>query len=189
MKFTLVAALAAVAAAPAFAYQAKGFNSTISRADDSGSCKFGSGAILSACGGCAQAITDCVKDTEKGGFCLKQIKDFADECGGCAVDILECLHLELSTTMKFTLVAALAAIAAAPAFAYQAKGFNSTISRADDPLACKFGSGKILDACGTCAKTIVDCVNESNKTGNCLSEIKGFAEGCGGCAVDLLECL
>ena len=90
--------------------------------------------------------------------------------------------------MKFAFVATLAAIAAAPAFAFEAKGFNSTVSRAD-PLECKIGSGKILDACGDCAKTIYDCVQDGKKNGNCIKEIKGFAEGCGGCAVDILECL
>ena len=94
MKFAFVAALAAIAAAPAFAYEAKGYNSTISRADDPLSCKFGSGKILDACGGCAQTITDCVKHAQgglDGKYCLKHISDFATECGGCAVDLLECL--------------------------------------------------------------------------------------------------
>ena len=93
--------------------------------------------------------------------------------------------------MKFAFVAALAAIAAAPAFAYEAKGYNSTISRADDPLSCKFGSGKILDACGSCAENIYSCVKHSQwlDGDHCLKQIKDFATECGGCAVDLLECL
>ena len=90
--------------------------------------------------------------------------------------------------MKFAFVATLAAIAAAPAFAFEAKGFNSTVSRAS-PLDCKFGSGKILGACADCAKTIVDCVHDGKNNNTCVKEIKGFAAGCGGCAVDLLECL
>ena len=90
--------------------------------------------------------------------------------------------------MKFAFIAALAAIAAAPAFAYEAKGYNSTISRADDPLSCKFGSGKILDACGTCAQAITDCAVNAEET-YCLKDIKDMAIGCGGCAVDILQCL
>ena len=90
--------------------------------------------------------------------------------------------------MKFAFVATLAAIAAAPAFAFEAKGLNSTVSRAD-PLECKFGSGKILGACGDCATNIYNCVQNATGGGHCGDQIKKFFTECGGCAVDILECL
>ena len=90
--------------------------------------------------------------------------------------------------MKFAFAATLAAIAAAPAFAFEAKGINSTVSRADS-MQCKFGSGKILDACGSCATNIYKCVEDATWGGHCGDEIKKFFTECGGCAVDILECL
>ena len=53
---------------------------------------------------------------------------------------------------------------------------------------CKLGSGKILDACGTCAQAITDCAVNAEET-YCLKDIKDMAIGCGGCAVDILQCL
>ena len=53
---------------------------------------------------------------------------------------------------------------------------------------CQLGSGKILGACGDCAQAIVDCAVNAEKS-FCVNDISGFASGCGGCAVDILQCL
>jgi hypothetical protein len=68
------------------------------------------------------------------------------------------------------------------------KGYTADAKGA---LDCKFGSGDILKKCGTCAQSITECATSNpNKTEKvCVSEIASFAGDCGGCAVDILECL
>lgn len=67
------------------------------------------------------------------------------------------------------------------------KGYTASID-ADD-TKCKFGSGDIAAACGTCAKSIAECATAPNKVKTCINDISSFAKDCGGCAVDILECL
>jgi len=88
----------------------------------------------------------------------------------------------------FVVLAAAAATLVAASDRVSVKGYTS------DPkgdLDCKFGSGDILKKCGTCAKSITECATSNpNKTEQvCVSDIASFAGDCGGCAVDILECL
>ena len=90
--------------------------------------------------------------------------------------------------MKFTAVTL--AVASLAATVVAENKYNHTNAGVHNKTSdCKIGSGKILGACADCAKTIVDCVHDGKNNKTCVKEIKGFAAGCGGCAVDLLECL
>jgi len=93
------------------------------------------------------------------------------------------------TKMYFKNLFALAIAAAGFAAALNVKGYESSIKAS--PLDCKFGSGSILGKCGKCAQAITECASSSpNKTKEiCIKEIGGFAEDCGGCSVNILECL
>ena len=87
------------------------------------------------------------------------------------------------------------AVAAIAASAVVASGDRVSVKgyTADSKLDidCKFGSGDILKKCGTCAKSITECATSNpNKTEQvCVSDIASFAGDCGGCAVNILECL
>ncbi|WFD20566.1 hypothetical protein MCAP1_002815 [Malassezia caprae] len=85
--------------------------------------------------------------------------------------------------------AAALATAVAASDRVSVKGYTANIKDVD--FSCKFGSGDILKACGKCAETIAGCATASplNKTAICVKDIASFAGDCGGCAVDLLECL
>lgn len=87
------------------------------------------------------------------------------------------------------LIAALAAVVVADE-RVSVKGY--TANNKDSALSCKFGSGDILKACGKCAESITECAtapNASAATSICVKDIASFASDCGGCAVDILECL
>lgn len=89
--------------------------------------------------------------------------------------------------MKFTAASVVVASLAATVFAENK--YNHTNGGVQNKIwDCKFGSGKILDACGTCAQAIVDCSKNANET-HCYKNIKDFTAGCGGCAEDILQCL
>ncbi|WFD31137.1 hypothetical protein MSPP1_002171 [Malassezia sp. CBS 17886] len=91
---------------------------------------------------------------------------------------------------KILVLAATAASVAVAASTNQlsVKGYTADVSNKD--TGCKFGSGDILKACGKCAKSITECATSGlNATSVCVEEINSFAEDCGGCAVDILECL
>ena len=96
----------------------------------------------------------------------------------------------LITMFKSFLVLAAAAAASLVAASdrVSVKGYTAD---AKGSLDCKFGSGDILKKCGTCAQSITECATSNpNKTEEiCVSEIASFAGDCGGCAVDILECL
>lgn len=95
-----------------------------------------------------------------------------------------------STLITMYKALVLAAAFASVAFAkVSVKGYEANIKAGD--LSCKFGSGDILSACGNCAKSITECATSNpNKTKEvCISHISSFAKDCGGCAVDILECL
>ena len=87
---------------------------------------------------------------------------------------------------------AVAAIAASAVVAsgdrVSVKGYTAD-SKLD--LDCKFGSGDILARCGTCAQSITECAssNPNNTAAVCVKHIASFAKDCGGCAVNILECL
>ncbi|KAL4399115.1 hypothetical protein ACI68E_004515 [Malassezia pachydermatis] len=86
-------------------------------------------------------------------------------------------------------VAALAAVVVADD-RVSVKGYTANVKASD--MSCKFGSGDILKACGNCAKSIAECAtapNASAATTVCIKDISSFANDCGGCAVDILECL
>ena len=81
----------------------------------------------------------------------------------------------------FVVLAAAAASLVAASDRVSVKGYTADSKGA---LDCKFGSGDILKKCGTCA------TSNPNKTEQvCVSDIASFAGDCGGCAVDILECL
>ena len=88
----------------------------------------------------------------------------------------------------FVVLAAAAATLVAASDRVSVKGYTSD-SKGD--LDCKFGSGEIMKKCGACAKSITECATSNpNKTEQvCVSDIASFAGDCGGCAVDILECL
>lgn len=88
----------------------------------------------------------------------------------------------------FIVLAATAASIVAASDRVSVKGYTADSKGA---LDCKFGSGDILKKCGTCAKSITECASSNpNKTEQvCVSDIASFAADCGGCAVDILECL
>ena len=89
--------------------------------------------------------------------------------------------------MKITAVTLAVASLAATVFAENK--YNQTNGGVSNKTSeCKLGSGKILDACGTCAQAITDCAVNAEET-YCLKDIKDMAIGCGGCAVDILQCL
>ncbi|WFD27784.1 hypothetical protein MNAN1_002789 [Malassezia nana] len=89
-------------------------------------------------------------------------------------------------SIVFFAAALATAVAADPV---SVKGYTANNKDAD--FSCKFGSGDILKACGKCAKSIAECAtaNPFNKTAICVEDIASFAGDCGGCAVDILECL
>ena len=99
------------------------------------------------------------------------------------------LYKEQETKMYFKNLFALAIAAAGFAAALEVKGYESSIKAS--PLDCKFGSGDILKKCGKCAQAITECASAPNKTKNvtCIKEIGSFAGDCGGCSVNILECL
>lgn len=88
----------------------------------------------------------------------------------------------------FVVFAAVAASLVAASDRVSVKGYTAESKGA---LDCKFGGGDILKKCGTCAKSITECAaSNPNKTEEiCVSEIGSFAGDCGGCAVNILECL
>ena len=89
--------------------------------------------------------------------------------------------------MKFTAASVVVASLAATVFAENK--YNHTNGGVQNKASdCKLGSGKLLGACGDCAKAIVDCSENAQET-HCIRDIKDFAAGCGGCAVDILQCL
>jgi len=79
----------------------------------------------------------------------------------------------------FVVLAAAAASLVAASDRVSVKGYTADSKGA---LDCKFG---------TCAKSITECATSNpNKTEQvCVSDIASFAGDCGGCAVDILECL
>lgn len=85
--------------------------------------------------------------------------------------------------------AAALATAVAASDRVSVKGYTADVKDVD--FSCKFGSGDILKACGKCAQSITECATASNKTRTsvCVKDISSFAGDCGGCAVDILECL
>ena len=88
----------------------------------------------------------------------------------------------------FVVLAAAAATLVAASDRVSVKGYTS------DPkgdLDCKFGSGDILAKCGTCAQSITECAtsNPNNTAAVCVKHIASFAKDCGGCSVNILECL
>ncbi|WFD23908.1 hypothetical protein MEQU1_002602 [Malassezia equina] len=85
--------------------------------------------------------------------------------------------------------AAALATAVAASEPVSVKGY--TANNKDVDFSCKFGSGDILKACGKCAQSIAECATAPNKTRTeiCVKDISSFAGDCGGCAVDILECL
>ena len=89
---------------------------------------------------------------------------------------------------SFLVLTAAAASLVAASDRVSVKGYTAD---AKGSLDCKFGSGDILKKCGTCAQSITECATSNpNKTEEiCVSEIGSFAGDCGGCAVDILECL
>ena len=89
---------------------------------------------------------------------------------------------------SFLVLTAAAASLVAASDRVSVKGYTADSKGA---LDCKFGSGNILKKCGTCAKSITECATSNpNKTKQvCVSDIASFAGDCGGCAVDILECL
>jgi len=89
---------------------------------------------------------------------------------------------------SFLVLTAAAASLVAASDRVSVKGYTADAKGA---LDCKFGSGDILKKCGTCAQSITECATSNpNKTEKvCVSEIASFAGDCGGCAVDILECL
>jgi len=86
--------------------------------------------------------------------------------------------------------AAALATAVAASDRVSVKGYTANNNK-DIDFSCKFGSGDILKACGKCAQSITECATASNKTKTsvCTKDIASFAGDCGGCAVDILECL
>ena len=89
--------------------------------------------------------------------------------------------------MKITAVTLAVASLAATVFAENK--YNHTNGGVQNKASdCKLGSGKILDACGTCAQAITDCAVNAEETDG-RKDIKDMAIGCGGCAVDILQCL
>ena len=91
--------------------------------------------------------------------------------------------------MYFKNLFALAIAAAGIAAALEVKGYESSIKA--NPVKCTIGSVDIIKKCGKCAKAINECHEASNKTKNetCVKQIGSFAGDCGGCAVNILECL
>lgn len=91
----------------------------------------------------------------------------------------------------FVVIAAVAAslVAAKSDHKVSVKGYTASIDA--DESKCKIGSGEIGKACGKCASSITECATAGviDKVKICLDDISSFAEDCGGCAVDLLECL
>ena len=96
----------------------------------------------------------------------------------------------LITMFKSFLVLAAAAAASLVAASdrVSVKGYTAD---AKGSLDCKFGSGEIPKKCGPLAQPITECATSNpNKTEEiCISEIASFAGDCGGCAVNILECL
>ena len=92
---------------------------------------------------------------------------------------------------SFLVLAAAAAAAASLVAASDRVSVKGYTADSKGALDCKFGSGDILKKCGTCAKSITECAaSNPNKTAQiCISDIASFAGDCGGCAVDILECL
>lgn len=89
--------------------------------------------------------------------------------------------------MKFTAVTL--ALASLAATVVAENKYNHTNAGVHNKTSdCKIGSGKILGACFDCAKSIVDCSLTAEAT-FCIQDIGGMAVGCGGCAVDILQCL
>ena len=89
--------------------------------------------------------------------------------------------------MKITAVTLAVASLAATVFAENK--YNHTNGGVQNKSSdCKLGSGKILDACGSCAQAITDCAVNAPEN-YCLKDIKDMATGCGGCALDILQCL
>jgi hypothetical protein len=88
----------------------------------------------------------------------------------------------------FVVLAAAAASLVAASDRVSVKGYTAD-SKGD--LDCKFGSGDILKKCGACAKSITECATSGpvQKKQVCVDDISSFAEDCGNCAVDILECL
>ena len=88
----------------------------------------------------------------------------------------------------FIVLAATPASIVAASDRVSVKGYTADSKGA---LDCKFGSGDILKKWGTCAKSLTECASSNpNKTEQvCVSDIASFAADCGGCAVDILECL
>ena len=88
----------------------------------------------------------------------------------------------------FVVLAAAAASLVAASDRVSVKGYTADSKGA---LDCKFGSGDILKKCGTCAMSITECATSPpHQTEQvCVSDIASFAGDCGGCAVNILECL
>lgn len=86
----------------------------------------------------------------------------------------------------FVVVAAVAASMVAAEVSV--KGFTADAKGDTD---CKFGSGEILKKCATCAQKITECATSNPKETAkvCISDISAFAEDCGGCGVNILQCL
>ena len=92
--------------------------------------------------------------------------------------------------MYFKNLFALAIAAAGIAAALEVKGYESSIKA--NPVKCTIGSVDIIKKCGKCAQAITEWASAPNKSKKetCLKEIAGgFVLGCGGCAVNILECL
>lgn len=87
----------------------------------------------------------------------------------------------------FTLAAA-ASVVVASQDVVSVKGYTADVKSEND---CTFGSGESLGRCGICAQRITECAasNPNNITAVCIEHIGSFAKDCGGCGVNVLQCL